>query len=89
MKLSDLPPLFLKKKRIPEQTMAELYVEATISASHEDMLQFRVQLAQYLDRSKRVDAYITTVLVYAAGNHQYNRKVEEFETKCRSRRSKS
>jgi hypothetical protein len=85
--LSDLLPALITRKKVDEKQLAADFVTATVNATHEDMVRFRFQLAPYFD-SKRLTVRLTVVLALAATNHQYLRRIEEFEKECRRRTSR-
>ena len=83
MRLSDLLPDFKAQKRAPED-LAQDFAEATVKATPEEMSVFRYQLqAQEFKDKKKNDAYqayTTLVVLFAAKNPQYVKKVQEFST---------
>lgn len=81
MKLADLITDFKAQKRAPEE-LAQDFTEATVKASFDEMTQFRLLLSQAealkTKNKNKFEAYTTLVILFAAKNPQYLKKVEDF-----------
>lgn len=81
MKLADLITDLNAQKREPEE-LAQDFVEATVKASFDEMAEFRLLLSRAetlkTKNKNKFEAYTTLVILFAAKNPQYLKKVEEF-----------
>jgi hypothetical protein len=81
MQLQDLIPLLKSQKQAPEE-LAQDYVEAVVKASFDDMTAFRLNLQRAEPSTKKAkdafQAYTTLVILFAAKNPQYVKKINEY-----------
>lgn len=81
MNLMDLLSDFREQKRPPEELAGD-YAEAVVKASYQDMSTFRYALMAQSPRSREANnkyqAYTTMVVLFAAKNPQYIKKINSY-----------